>query len=84
MDWVTRGVLLYFKQNPELLLDVMIALGEKLKSQPKHKKERFFAILEEEIRKRVGQLERKNRLLQKEVSRLGKELRELKRLNHPL
>lgn len=82
MDWITRGVLVYFRQNPEVLLDIMIALGEKLKSQPKHKKERFFAILEEGIRKRVCVVERENRLLQNKLNRLEREFAELKRSYH--
>lgn len=80
MDWITRGVLAYFKQNPEMLLDVMIALGEKLKSQPKHKKERFFAILEEGIRERVRAVEKENRLLRAKLGKLEKAFEELKRL----
>lgn len=81
MDLVTRGVVHYFKKNPDTLLDIMIALGEGLKLQPKKKKEKFFAILEEGIRERVGLIERNNRLLRKRIIRLEKEIAALSRLS---
>lgn len=81
MDWVSRGVPHYFKQNPDMLLDVMIAFGEKLKNQPKKKKEKFFAILEEEMRKRVRRMEESHRSLYEKVSRLEKKIAALSRLS---
>ncbi|MBU6414938.1 hypothetical protein KGQ34_01675 [Patescibacteria group bacterium] len=68
-----RAFLQYLKENSDVLLDMMIILGEELEHQPKEKREKFLSLLEKQIRRKIYFLEKDNRLLRKKVSRLEKE-----------
>jgi hypothetical protein len=77
MDFFVRTFLLYAQKNPGMFFDIMIEFGKELEAQPPEKKEKFLALLEHKIRKRVARLERANGNLRKRVALLEKRIRAL-------